>query len=449
MGGNILKVKVSGLHCRSCEILSEEKLMQIPEVKSAKVSHLHREATIDFGDKQPNIEAVRQALRSAGYDLDEDSGHETPPEGKNKKWKDMGLAALIATVIFIAIRLSGLSGLQGTSNPGNLSFAGIVVVGLVAGISTCMALVGGIVMAISADYSKRHPQASAGQKFLPHLYFNAGRIAGFFILGGLLGALGLAFKISISFSAWLTLLIGFLIAFIGLQVLDIFPALNRFSLTLPKRLGAAVKSKKEDGRPAAALISGALSFFLPCGFTQSMQILALSSGSFIAGASIMSVFALGTAPGLLGIAGLMSAIKGRRKSLMLKTAGLVIIIFGLFNINNGYKLISLQTSAASTIQTESPAARKEQVQVIRMEQNGRGYTPTHLEVEAGRPVRWIINSTSPFSCASSLIVPALDISQHLKKGENVIEFTADKPGKIGFSCSMGMYRGYIDVIASK
>ncbi|MBP6911491.1 sulfite exporter TauE/SafE family protein [Patescibacteria group bacterium] len=40
-------------------------------------------------------------------------------------------------------------------------------------------------------------------------------------------------------------------------------------------------------------------FFLPCGFTQSMQVYTLSTGSFLAGGLTMLSFALGTLPMLL------------------------------------------------------------------------------------------------------------------------------------------------------
>jgi len=53
---------------------------------------------------------------------------------------------------------------------------------------------------------------------------------------------------------------------------------------------------------------------------------------------------------------------------------------------------------------------------------------------------------SPYSCASSLVVPGYDINVQLKKGENIIEFTPRETGEIKFSCSMGMYRGKFIVV---
>ncbi|MDP3836997.1 MAG: sulfite exporter TauE/SafE family protein [bacterium] len=463
MKDNIIKVKVSGLHCKACEMLSEDKLTSLPGVKSAKVSHLKQEAEINFGQTKPDKQAVGLALRAIGYDLadenDDDNDDDKHSHGnggthgkhekgdgddKNKKWKDLGLAALIAAGLFGVLQIFGWGNIQNNLSPENLSLGGVSLIGLIAGVSTCMALVGGIVMALAADYARRHPEASTLRKFTPHLFFNLGRIVGFFILGGLLGLVGSVLKISPAFSAWLTLAIGFLIAFLGLQILDIFPAFGRFSLTLPKSIGRYFNKGKKNGGPYAAFTAGAVSFFLPCGFTQSMQIFALSSGSFISGGLIMSVFALGTAPGLLGLGGLVALIKGKRQGLFFKTAGLIIILFGILNFTNGYNFLKLQASAAP--QTETGAVSKGEVQIIEMEQHGRGYRPANLVVEVNRPVRWVITSTSPYSCASDLVVPALKINQRLVKGENIIEFTPTSLGKIGFSCSMGMYSGVIEVV---
>ena len=41
------------------------------------------------------------------------------------------------------------------------------------------------------------------------------------------------------------------------------------------------------------------------------------------------------------------------------------------------------------------------------------------------------------------IIPSLNIEKELHAGDNVIEFTIDTPGKISYSCWMGMIRGTI------
>ncbi len=77
---------------------------------------------------------------------------------------------------------------------------------------------------------------------------------------------------------------------------------------------------------------GILTFFLPCGFTQSMQISALTTGSFLQGGLIMLIFALGTLPILALIS--FSSIKfskSLRSGIFFKTAGFIVIFFAIFN----------------------------------------------------------------------------------------------------------------------
>ena len=47
-----------------------------------------------------------------------------------------------------------------------------------------------------------------------------------------------------------------------------------------------------------------------------------------------------------------------------------------------------------------------------MNQNSNGYEPNVFTIKKG-PVRWVINSKSPPSCATSLIVPTLNIRKSL------------------------------------
>lgn len=445
MSNHTLKVKVSGLHCKACELLSEEKLSALPGVQAVRVSHHRGQAEIDYQDQAPDLQLIRQQLQALGYDLDEKLDNSQTNKAK-LNWRELLLAAAIASAVSAMLKLSGFFQISDNINPETLSWGGVWLIGLVAGVSTCMALVGGIVMALATDYAQRHPEASRVRKFMPHLYFNTGRLIGFFVLGGLLGAAGSILKISPLSSAWLTLIIGLIIILLGLQIIEVFPALQRFNITLPKSIAKIIptNTRNRHYRPLGAMIAGALSFFLPCGFTQSMQLYALSSGNFFNGAIIMALFSLGTAPGFLSLGGLISLIKGKHRSLFLKTAGLIVILFGLFNFTNAYKILRLH-SVGNIAQLNLKQSVIKEIQTITMTQDNRGYTPNQLEVEVNKPVRWIIISTTPYSCASSLVVPALKINQQLKKGENIIEFTPTQTGLIKFSCSMGMYSGTINV----
>ena len=63
-----LVVPIAGMHCRSCEILIEDKLSEVPEIKKSHVSYKRGVAEISFENK-PTKQAIEDAVRSAGYTI--------------------------------------------------------------------------------------------------------------------------------------------------------------------------------------------------------------------------------------------------------------------------------------------------------------------------------------------------------------------------------------------
>lgn len=434
-------IPIRGMHCASCELLIGEQLKKIPGLTNVYVSQKRALAIVKYPETaQVNDKDIVKAVQEAGYEV-----------GRNQKlpwisrspadYKDLARAGGIFLVIYLLVRWFNLVDLG--FNAPNSGVAVALLVGLVAGVSTCMALIGGLVLGLAARHAEKHPEATSMQKFRPHIFFNIGRILGFAILGGFIGLVGQAFKPSNNLLGFLTVIIGGVMIFFGLKLIEIFPALRDKSITLPagiSRLFGLHKEVKEYSHKSA-MIMGALTFFLPCGFTQAMQLYAVSTGSFWQGMAIMALFALGTAPGLLGIGGLTSVFKGRKARIFFMTAGLAVILLGWVNISNGSRLFGSRIDKSGTV----PVA-DQNVQEVRMNQFRNGYSPNIFTVKKGRPVKWIINSATSLSCAAYLVVPKYGISKSLRAGENIITFTPTQIGEIHFSCSMGMYRGKFIVV---
>lgn len=434
-----ITIPIQGMHCKSCEILIEGNLKKISGVHNVDANYKTGKADI-FYNSLPPKESVHEAIKNAGYEIGEKGKFGWISKDMDDYY-NLFTGAIILAVLYILARQFGLFTIGVNAQSPGLMVA--MVVGLVAGISTCMALVGGLVLGLSARHAELHPEATAMEKFRPHIYFNLGRIAGFGILGGIIGYLGSMFKLSIGTLGIMTIVVGAVMIFLGLKLVEIFPRLKNTTIALPKSISKffGLHKEQKEYSHANSFITGALTFFLPCGFTQAMQLYAVSSGNFMQGAAIMSLFALGTAPGLLGIGGLASIFKGKQAKIFFSAAGMAVIMFGSFNIANGSQLAFQKQLAASNVQAEV-----EGVQEIRMTQGDRGYSPNTFTVQKGKKVRWIITSTNPYNCASSLVVPKYGISKYLEKGENIIEFVPTETGEIPFSCSMGMYRGKINVI---
>lgn len=436
---NRIIVPIKGMHCRSCEILVESSLRKIPGVSKTEVDHKTGRAVVFYKESLPASGQIKQAIKDAGYDVGQKNKAPWFSTDKNdylNLLKGIGILLLL----YAAAKWLGLFNLGvDTQSTGLLV---VLAVGLVAGISTCMALVGGLVLGLSARHAELHPEITAKQKFVPHLYFNLGRVLGFGFLGGLIGLLGLVAKPSAGMLGLMTIVIGGVMVFLGLKLLEIFPALKDKSIALPKGLAKFLGLNKEQKEYShkASFVTGALTFFLPCGFTQAMQLYAVSTGSFIQGALVMGLFALGTAPGLLGIGGLASVFKGKKAKIFFAATGVAVIMLGWFNIANGSQVLFQGKAGLNSL------ANSTGVQEARMTQSGSGYSPNEFTVEKGKKVRWIITSTNQFSCASFIVMSKYGINQSLKKGENIIEFVPTEIGEIPFSCSMGMYRGKFKVV---
>lgn len=449
---NKMIVKIAGMHCRSCEILIEDKLSEIPEIERTVINYKKGTAEIHYGSRKPGMHVIENAIREAGYSIGENANR--PLFSKNPEdYKDLVIAFFFLVGFYIIAKNLGLTDINVGSKEGS-SLPVVFLVGITAGLSTCMALVGGLILGISARHSEKHPEATPMQKFRPHLFFNIGRVGGYAILGGILGSLGGVLQLSSGILGSLTIVVGIAMLALGMKLVGIFPRMENISISLPAGISKflGIKKHAKEYSHKSSMITGALTFFLPCGFTQAMQLYAISTGSFSRGAMIMGVFALGTAPGLLGIGGLTSVIKGIFAKRFFKFAGILVVILAFFNIANGYNLTGWQLPTSNLQQTtnnkiqDANVTMENGVQVVRMKEISSGYSPNKFTIKKGVPVKWVIDAQAPNSCASSLVVSSLNIRKTLKSGENVIEFTPKEIGKIPFSCAMGMYTGVFNVV---
>ncbi len=316
---------VTGMHCSSCPILTESELNDVPEVTKARASLKNHsvEVTGEFGDKTPEHIArdLTEVLKPHGYSLSLEK------QGHSVKWSDFTIAIPIAAVFiagFILLQKLGIVNLVTTSK---VTYGTAFVVGLIASVSTCMAVIGGLVLSMSATFAKE------GNKIRPQLLFHVGRLVSFFLLGGVIGALGSSFQLGRTGTFILGLLVAVVLLILGVNLLDVFP--KKFTPALPSFIGKHIQGLKNVNHTLTPLLVGIATFFLPCGFTQSMQIYALGTGSFLTGAMTMLAFALGTLPVLAILSFSSAGIHNKMQSgIFFKTAGLVVIFFGIFNLIN-------------------------------------------------------------------------------------------------------------------
>ncbi len=315
---------VSGTHCASCKILIEDILGEQESVKKVQVDLNKEKILIETeSEKTPEelAEILTEKIQPNGYTL---SVEKIIKEKQDDDiiWKAIPIG-LVFLVLFFLLQKSGILNF---GIGGQTTYVTSFIIGLVASVSSCLAVVGGLVLSLSAKISEDN--VSDTKTFL---LFHAGRLFSFAILGGVLGALGKAIGINFTFTAILGIIASLVMLALGLNLVGIFA---KSKITLPT--GVFNFFRKIEHKTFTPLIIGFGTFFLPCGFTQSMQVVALSSGSFGAGAVIMFAFALGTLPMLALLSfGSASFAHGKHAPLFFKSAGVVVIGLGLFSLLAG------------------------------------------------------------------------------------------------------------------
>ena len=443
---------IKGMHCRSCELLIEEAIGKIRTVVDVKVSYRNDYAEI-YSKKVIDDKIIHKAIIKAGYGLGKNETKTWMNKDPNV-YRDVFFSLAIVIVLFAVAKKFGLLNISFNQSANPSSLVAVLLVGITAGLSTCMAVVGGLVLGVSARYAENFPNQTIFQKFTPHLFFNLGRIVLFFLFGGLIGLIGKTFQLSGTALGILIIVVGVVMFLLGVQLTEMFPKISNYSITLPSKLSKLLGLNKSDNKKYTHLnsfITGGLTFFLPCGFTQAMQLFAMTTGNFLAGGLIMATFALGTTPGILSVGGLTVAVKGNFAKSFFKFTGVLIIFLAIFNISNGYNLtgfggISGLNKSNIDYENNITASIEDGFQVIRMTQSYDGYSPNGFIIAKDIPVKWIIDASAPNSCSSSIISPKLGIKKYLNQGENVIEFTPENTGEIKFSCAMGMYTGKFIII---
>src|SRR5712691_7676308 len=183
---------------------------------------------------------------------------------------------ILAGILLVLDQLDFLPQRLVVSN--DMSYALVFVIGLVASISTCIAVTGGLLVAAAAKYNEVGGNLTSVQRLKPHIYFNAGRIVSYTLLGGAIGALGSALTLSPEINGILTIAASAVMILLGLQMLKLLPSLTRFIPTMPKAISHRIHDFAETETKRGAFALGSATFFLPCGFTQVLQLYVLAKG---------------------------------------------------------------------------------------------------------------------------------------------------------------------------
>jgi uncharacterized protein len=320
-----------------------------------------------------------------------------------------------------------------------LTLSTVFLTGLTVGGLTCLAVQGGLLATIIQR--SKNPIFSTGA-------FLTAKFGAYVTLGLLLGTFGNVISLGDKFQAWLQLLAGLYMIAAALNLLEVHPIFRYTVIQPPKWITRIIKNQSRSEKIFAPAFLGAMTIFIPCGTTLAMEGLAISSTSPIKGAAIMGAFVLGTIPLFLGIGGLLTMLSGVLKRRFLFAAAVAIIFLGLTSVNGALVALNSPVSWNKFAEVFEPPQTNQTINNnVEINVTSSGYSPNYIRVRKGEQVNLTIKAKNVYSCAAAFRIPALGIVKNLGVNDStVISFMPKEAGKIQFNCSMGMYRGIIEVI---
>lgn len=319
------KFYIKGIHCPACKLLIEDIVYENKDISYVAV-HIKKQ-TIELVSEVPMseedlIQQLNAVLKPHNYSVLLDKSLQ------KKDYASLTTAVPIGLFILVLFFLLQKSGALNLGFTGDFTIWTAFIIGIVASLSSCLAIVGGLILSLSAKVS--HDTGAVR----PFVLFHGSRVLSFIIFGAVLGAAGSALAINYTITAILGLLAALVMVIVGINLLDVFEWPKYMQLTLPGGLHKKIISLENS--TFAPVLVGASTFFLPCGFTQSMQLAALSSGSLWHGSAIMLMFAIGTLPMLVLISFSSFQFSNTKyAAIFYKTAGTIVIGLGIFGFLSG------------------------------------------------------------------------------------------------------------------
>lgn len=301
---------VYGMKCHSCEVAVEEEINKLQGIVNVEADHNNSMVIVTYENELCNDDKIKLAIKNSGFS-----------SSNNMLIKVLTLSIVIISMFFLGN--NPLTGSNTSFTRVETSFIMLFVLGFFTSFH-CVGMCGGILLTqtINKDEDIKDKKSS----FKVALLYNSGRVISYTIVGGVVGALGSIFSTTIQIQNFIKIIAGVFMIISGLHMIGI-KVLNNIKIPIFFKKNTCVNNHKNP------FIVGYLSGFLPCGPLQTMQLYALSSGSFVMGASSMFVFSLGTLPIMLSFAYVSSRMCTSFNEKIYKYAGVLIIILGILMMN--------------------------------------------------------------------------------------------------------------------
>ena len=328
---------VEGMTCSSCENRIVKALRKINGIVDIAAYYRSSTVHVTYDIEMVSLATVNKELAGLGYNpttktkMKKMKNSETEDDGMGIP-KLIGLGVIILA-IYSMVQNTGMFDFIPDVNQ-NMGYGILFIVGLLTSLH-CMAMCGGINLSQCLG-NKCDEDNCVQSKLKPSLLYNSGRILSYTLIGGIVGALGSVISFSGYAKGIVALIAGIFMIIIALNMLNVFPALRTIKPLMPafiRDMGLNGKGKKRG-----PFYVGLLNGFMPCGPLQAIQLYALGTGSFMAGALSMFFFGLGTIPLMFGFGVISTFLSGKFTRKMMKASAVLVMVLGIIMLSRGLSL---------------------------------------------------------------------------------------------------------------
>ena len=343
-------------------------------------------------------------------------------------------------------------------SPLSLFLTGLTT-GALAGGASCAAVQGGLLAGAvgrrraattttTAAAARRAGLHGEDGAFVPLSAFLSAKLVSHSLLGAAFGALGAAAQPSPRQRAVLLLAAAALMVVFALDMLGV-KAVRGLTPRAPEAWTRRVRRSARSESVFTPALLGFLTVLLPCGVTLSVWLLAITSGSVLAGAAVMAGFVIGTAP-LFALLGYLLRQSSRLWQGRLSIAtGVVVLGVAAWTVSSALTLGDWGPDrGSSTIAAAESAsavrALPDGTQLITLTVKDGGYEPAAVAARPGVPTRLELVTADTGGCTRAFVVASKGIQKVLPEtGVTTVDLGVPKAGTLKYTCGMGMYSGRI------
>lgn len=433
---------IEGMTCANCELRLENGLKKMKGISAVEASLADAKLRITFDADETSLPEIMEAIGKFGYKVFENGDNPGREMNQDRKKKGrtarqfVGVAVVLLALHLIITNTVGYNFIPAIAP--SMGYGILLVVGLLTSIH-CIAMCGGI--SLSQCMAYKHFNGGKYGRLKPSLLYNIGRVISYTLIGGIVGALGSVLSLPGPARGLVSILAGIFMVIMGLNMLNLFPWLKKLNPRMPRLFGNKIYNGRGKYGP---FYIGLLNGLMPCGPLQAMQLYALGTGSFFAGAASMFMFGTGTVPLLFGFGALSSVMSKKFTGTLMKVSSVLVMVLGVVMLGRGLSLSGIALPGSDN--NVRFAQVEGNVQTVSIEVQPNKYVP--VVVQKGIPVRFVLKAEALNlnGCNDIVIIPEYDIRKTLQPGENIIEFTPQETGRISYSCHMGMIKSSIQVV---